>query len=311
MPLPRKLSDDQVREIRDSKQPNTRLAAQYGVDRRGVQLIKRREIYRDVPAIDLKAAGEAYAVPRTPPPNNEYVLADELSMLEALPERYAETIVTKVSHDYGDVSQRLPPRQQEYGPTYKGYVDYHQAVISECLRVAGPSGVVFFHARHQFNKKNLEMNTWDDLFNPFPLRQVITWEHTAVAQDQIIRPMYHLPQTADYIYVFAGDYWHIPAETQASTLHWGEVWQVDFHQVQNPGQSPPEVASRLVALGRGRVLTFAGFDDVALAAIHQRKDWLLVGTDPDDQIQFEERRLALENEIHRQTPDHARYVASR
>lgn len=56
MPLPRKLSDDQVREIRYLEEPNTRLAAQYGVDRRVIQHIKQRQAYRDVPAIDLKAA---------------------------------------------------------------------------------------------------------------------------------------------------------------------------------------------------------------------------------------------------------------
>ena len=297
MPLPRKLSDDQVREIRDSEQPNTRLAAQYGVDRRVIQLIKRHYAYQDVSAIDLKAAAEAYAAPRTPPPNNEYVLADDLSMLEALPERYAETIVTAASRDYGDASQRLSPRRQEYGLGYAGYVDYHQAVISECLRVAGPGGVVFFHVRHRFNQKNLEMNTWDDLVNPFPLCDVITWEHSAVARDQIIRPMQYLPQTADYIYVFAGDYWHIPAETQAGALYWGEVWQVDFYQIQNLGRVPPEVARRFVALGRGRVLTFAGFDDVALAAIRQRRDWLLVGQDPHNRNRFERLRWILEDDI--------------
>ena len=296
MPLPRKLSDDQVREIRDSEQPNTRLAAQYGVDRRVIQRIRRHDAYQDVPAIDLKAAAEAYAAPRTPPPHNEYVLGDDLSMLEALPECYAETIVTAASRDYGNASQRLPPRRQEYGPGYAGYVGYHQAVISECLRVAGPGGVVFFHVRHWFNEKTLEMKTWDDLVNPFPLRQVITWEHNSRSQS---RPglMYHLPLTADHIYVFSGDYWHIPAETQTSAQAWGEVWQVDVDEKHKPGWMPPDVADRCVALGRGRVLTFQGFDNVVLAAVRRRRDWLLVGHDPDYRGYFERRLQTLEDRL--------------
>lgn len=297
MPLPRKLSDDQVREIRDSEEPNTRLAAQYGVHRRVIQRVKQRQAYQDVPAIDLKAAGEAYAVPRTSPPHNAYVLGDDLSMLEALPDSYAETVVAAASRDYDNSFQHFYPRRQEYGPGYEGYVDYHQAVINQCLRVAGPGGVVFFHVRHHFNQKNLEMSTWDDLVNPFPLRQVITWEHSSVGLDQIIRPMHHLPQIADHIYVLAGDYWHIPTETRAGALYWGDVWQVDFYQMRTPGRVPREVARRFVALGRGRVLTFAGFDEVAWEAIRLHRDWLLIGHDPFEQSRFEGYRRRLEDHL--------------
>lgn len=218
-------------------------------------------------------------------------------MLEALPESYAQTIVTAASRDYGNSLQHLYPRRQEYGPGYEGYVDYHRAVINQCLRVAGPGGVVFFHVRHHFNQKSLKMSTWDDLVNPFPLRQIIMWEHSSVARQQIIRPMRHLPQIADHIYVFAGDYWHVPAETRAGALDWGEVWQVDFHQMQIPGWVPPEVARRFVAPGRGRVLAFAGFHEVALEAIRLYRDWVLIGHDPFDQSSFEARRRRLEDHL--------------
>ena len=178
MPLPRKLSDDQVREIRDSEEPNTRLAAQYGVHRRVIQRVKQRQGLPGRACNRPEGRGGDVRGTAYVSPHNAYVLGDDLSMLEALPDSYAETVVAAASRDYDNSFQHFYPRRQEYGPGYEGYVDYHQAVINQCLRVAGPGGVVFFHVRHHFNQKNLEMSTWDDLVNPFPLRQVITWEHS-------------------------------------------------------------------------------------------------------------------------------------
>ena len=297
MPLPRKLSDDQVRAIRDSKEPNPRLAVEYGVDRMVILRIKRRDTYRDVPSLDTSAVVAeakdrvAAASAANPPPQHEYLMADGLTLLETLTDAFFETIVTAPPCNLGTPPPRESPRREEYDARYQQYVDYHIDVISECFRVAGPSGVVFYIRPYQLD--NGKMNTWHDLFAAFPLRQVITWEHGPVSRS---RPelMRHLPRTSTRIYIFAGDYWRAPPKTVATADMWGQVWRIKADQ-GNLNQMPIELAERCIALGRGHVLDpFAGTGNVALAAIRQGRSWLLAGTEPDDQIQFEERRLALE-----------------
>lgn len=44
----RKLTDEQVREIRERKEPETYLAKIYGVSRAAIGLVRRRETYKDV-----------------------------------------------------------------------------------------------------------------------------------------------------------------------------------------------------------------------------------------------------------------------
>ena len=297
MPVKRKLSDEQVRAIRDSKEPNPRLAVEYGVDRMVILRIKRRDTYRDVPSLDTSAvvaeakARVAFASAANPPPQHEYLMADGLTLLETLTDAFFETIVTAPPCNLGTPPPRESPRREEYDARYQQYVDYHVDVISECFRVAGPSGVVFYIRPYQLD--NGKMNTWHDLFAAFPPRQVITWEHGPVSRS---RPelMRHLPRTSTRIYIFAGDYWRAPPKAVATADMWGQVWRIKADQ-GNLSQIPIELAERCIALGRGHVLDpFAGTGNVALAAIRQGRSWLLAGTEPDDQIQFEERRLALE-----------------
>lgn len=308
MPVERKLSDEQVREIRRSEAPNTRLAAEYGVDRKVIQRIKRHDAYKDVPSLDRSAiideakARVAAAWAANPLPQHEYMMADGLTLLEKLSDAMFETIVTAPPCNLGTPPRHNSPRREEYDALYQEYVDYHIDVISECFRVAGPSGVVFYIRPYQLN--NGKMKLWDNLFVSYPLRQVITWEHGSVSRS---RPqlMRHLPRTSTRIYVFAGDYWRAPARAVAPADRWGDVWHIKADQ-GNLNQIPIELAERCIALGRGRALDpFAGNGNVALAAIRQHRDWLLAGVELDDQIQFEERRLALENEIYRQIPGRA------
>ena len=308
MPVERKLSAEQVREIRRSKEPNTRLAAEYGVDRKVIQRIKRHDAYKDVPSLDRNTmtaevkAGEAAASAANPPPQREYVIADGLTLLETLNDASFETIITAPPCNLGTPPPRDSSRREEYDASYQEYVDYHIDVISECFRIAGPSGVVFYIRPYQLD--NGKMNLWDNLFRNFPLRQIITWEHGSVSRS---RPelMHHLPRTSTRIYVFAGDYWRAPPKTTATANMWGDVWHIKADQ-GSLNQIPIELAERCMALGRGHVIDpFAGSGNVALAAIRQHRNWLLAGVELDHQTQFEERRLALESEIYRQVPGRA------
>ena len=302
MPVERKLSDEQVREIRRSKVPNTRLAAEYGVDRKVIQRIKRHDAYKDVPSLDRNTmiaeveARMAAAWTANPLPHHEYVIADGLTLLATLNDASFETIITAPPCNLGNPPPRDSSRREEYDARYQQYVDYHIDVISECFGVAGPSGVVFYIRPYQLD--NGKMNLWDNLFTNFPLRQVITWEHGPVSRS---RPelMHHLPRTSTRIYVFAGDYWPAPPKATATADMWGDAWHIKADR-GSLDPIPIELAERCMALGRGRVIDpFAGSGNVAPAAIRQDRNWLLAGVGLDRQIQFEERRLALESEIYR------------
>ena len=312
MPVKRKLSDEQVREIRRSEAPNTHLAAEYGVDRKVIQRIKRHDAYKDVRSLDVSAVVEeamdrvvsAVTIHLHPTLPCEYVMEDGLTLLRTLDDAFFETIVTAPPCNLGTPSPRESPEREEYDAGYQQYVDYHIDVISECFRVAGPSGVVFYIRPYQLD--NREMNTWHDLFATFPLRQVITWEHGHVPRQTYRSPptpelMHHLPRTSARIYMFAGAYWRVPDRILQKAEQWGGVWHIEADQ-GNLNQMPIELAERCIALGRGRVFDpFAGTGNVGLAAIRQGRSCLLAGTEPDDQIQFEERRLALV-ETYRQIP---------
>ena len=295
MPVRRKLSDDQVREIRQSNETNIRLGAQHGVNSKVILNIKRNDTYKDVPAIELRATEEAVS-----PPHNEYILGDDLSMLEALPERYAETIVIATSSYDGHASSHPPTRRQAYGPGHKEHIDYHQAVIKECLRVAGPSGVVFFHLRYSFDEKTNRLTTWEDMFKPFPLRQMLTLKNNYVPKpkpEPEPKLMYQLPTNADRLYVLAGHYWRIPEETENSAQAWGTVWNANVGRKLKPGWMPTDIADRCVALGRGRVLSFQRFDNVILSAVRRHRSWLMVGQDPEYQEYFERRLNILQDQM--------------
>ena len=306
MPVKRKLSDEQVREIRRSEAPNTHLAAEYGVDRKVIQRIKRHDAYKDVRSLDestvvVSAVGDeaidraVSAFPFPLPDEYVYVMEDGLTFLRTLDDAFFETIVTAPPCNLGTPPPRESLEREEYDARYQQYVDYHIDVISECFRVAGPSGVVFYIRPYQLD--NGEMNTWHDLFATFPLRQVITWEHGHVARQTYRSPptpelMHHLPRTSARIYMFAGAYWRVPDRFLQKDEQWGGVWHIKPHH-GNLNQMPIKLAERCLALGRGRVLDpFAGTGNVGLAAIRQGRSCLLAGTEPDDQIRFAKRRLA-------------------
>ena len=262
MRLNRKLTDDQVRQIRESERPIARLAAENQVDRKVIRRVKRRDAYRDVPD----------QVPDTVwddiQPHNVYLLGDGLDMLQKLPDAYAETIVTR-------------PQFHRTKMSYEEYADLHRRTIQECVRVAGPRGVLFYI--HQYEMVESRLLTLHDVLADFPLRQIIVW----VKAPPWFRgkgPMRQLPQHTEVIFLIAGPYWHVPVRYQAMAERWGEVWQL----TEDPDWPYPEVlAEHCIHLGQGRVLDpFAGRGIVGLVAASYGRDWLLFGTNPAFQETF-------------------------
>ena len=288
MPVPPRFSDDDVRAIRQSSLSARALARKYGVTHATISNIRDRRTYKGVP----DHLGEL--------PTDEYHIADALSFLKTLPDGYCETIVMA----YRTLSRSLSLASGRDATTDwrqpGSYTLALRELIRECIRVAGPSGVVFY--LHSFvNQLIRGMNIRSSLVTQRPLRQVIVVNYPNANKSRSrnpVRRMRILPHTYDVIFMFTGQHWSVPKEIAAEAAEWGDVWHLETGrplQANSPAPFTPEfteeLATRCIVLGTGRVLIpNAASGTVILAAIRAGRDWLACDTDESLKRDFEGRR---------------------
>ena len=291
----RLFTDDAVRAIRQSPLPARTLAKEYGVSHPTILNIREQRTYKHVPdgvGVGLK---------------NQYVITDAQDFLYKLPSGCCPTVVTSPplrqrpaysmkNRDYREEQSRIE------------YVQWQRDIISECLRIAGPSGIVLYHHRFEVSTRR-ELDTRYALTEGLPLRQIIIWNHHMKGFIPNRPRKNRLPTTYSVFFMFTGPHWSIPPESIAAAMAWGDSWDIkpnpeyDLWETASSRRNnrrhrlsfPDELADRCIALGTGTVLDpFAANGATVLAAIRAGRDWLACDSEPTYLQAFQMRQLMLD-----------------
>ena len=293
MSTKRRFNDDEIREIRQSPRSARDLAERHGVSHPTILNIRDRRTYKDVP--DHLGPGL----------KNQYVLGDVLSFLHRLEDGYCGTAVTAppIREVRSIIGRRGGWTGADERLAEQEYIDLQRRIISECLRVVGPEGVLFYHYRYDISSRR-NINLRQEIISNFPLRQIVVWNHGMRRFTPGGRHFNRLPNSYGTIYVISGPRWSIPENSRAAAMAWGDLWDIvpgsmdrfwniTFHRQGRPYPTffPSELADRCVALGPGMVLNpFANTGAVPLAAIRAGRDWLACDSDPANLDAFRLRR---------------------
>ena len=284
----RKLTDEQVREIRRSGEPARVLAERYGVSHPTILNVREGNTYSRVADDDDD--------PVVAGCHNSYFLADAQDFLRKLPDGYCRTVITSPPGAARPSSaRRRGTRGENVRRPYREYVDEQHAVIAECIRVAGDRGVVLYHHKPRLVMDRMDMG--EDLTKDFPLRKVFIWHYRKQRLPARSKKRGQLTNAYDMIFMFAGERWTLPEESSEDLMGWGDVWEIglDHESRRFPPWLPNELVDRCIALGTGRVLDpYAGDGAIALGAIRAGRNWLACDTDPEHAAVFEHRRSILE-----------------
>lgn len=285
MPQPRKLTPDEVRDVRRSRLSQEQAARQYGVDRKTIRNIRKGVTYRDVPDRTPIAPGAHLGLV------NKYLVGDALKLLEQVPDGYAETVLT--------MAPRLVDRVSR--AEYADHADRQREIIQECLRVAGDFGVVMYIHRPRWVGDGSAVELGADIIEGLPLRQSVIWRWLARygrAADSPAGSGVPLLQNYASVFILAGRPWAAPQTAATRLRQMGAVWTIPPpHPANAPPEFPLELARRCVDLGRGRVLDpQAGTGTAALAAAKQGREWTLFNGD-DKHLATFELRLADKGEL--------------
>jgi hypothetical protein len=285
----RKLTDDQVRDIRQSQEPARVLAERHGVTHPTILNVREGRTYKHVRNEPLVSALDWNP--------GEYYVSDAMEFLTRLPDGACTTVVASPP-EYeawapGSERRDIDAAQE---PSYEDYVSWQRSVLAECVRVAGNRGVVFYHHKFRFTGRRLDIGS--ALVEDFPLNRVIVWDHGRMRHMQGDRERGQVSHIYDAIFMFTGRYWTIPRDSAEEAPGWGDVWDVKKfrHEVMGFSSAVPyEVAYRCVALGEGVVLDpFAGSGTTLLAAIRARRPWLACDINPECRESFAQRCALVE-----------------
>ena len=280
----RKLTDDQVREIRRSQEPARALAERYKVSHPTILNVKAGTTYSQVlDDQDDPVVGGLH---------NIFVHQEGLSFLQGLPDGYCSTVVT--SPPQPTAVRRRGARGDSVQRSYEDHAAEQRAVILECIRVAGDQGVVLYHYKTPSAAGLQEMG--QVLTHGCPLHGVIIWRYRKQRPSGGARKPRELPNTYDMIFMFAGKHWSLPEEASEDMTACGDVWEIDLDRESRRFSPtlPNELVDRCVALGRGRVLDpYAGSGATVLAAVRAGRNWLACETDLEQIETFHQRHLLL------------------
>ena len=244
------------------------------MDRKAIDRVRHRQTYKDVP--DAPPTADAPAALH----RNDYVLGDGLQLMDQLPDGYAETVVVMPS-------LFRPPHasHSQVRKARSSYVDRQKSIIREGLRVAGPNGVLLYAHRYDLTADLLDVGPGG--IPEFSPEQVIVWD-TLTKVEPPSASTRRIPGQHRAIYVFAGDRWRIPLDIRDQVGDCGDIWR--FKAQLRDGdlrEFPEELADRLIAMGRGRVLDpFAELGAIGLAAARKNREWTLFGKSAVDQRTF-------------------------
>ena len=284
----RKLTDEQVREIKRSREPARALAERYGVSHPTILNVRDGNTYSHVTDDeDDPVVGEDH---------NAFILADGLDFLQNLPDGYCRTVVTSPPETAHPPSvRRRGARGTDAQLSHRDYMREQRDVIDQCIRVAGDRGIVLYHYRPRFAMGCLDLG--HDLTDGLPLYGIIIWHYKKQRLSAGARKNQRLPNAYDMIFMFTGRHWSLPEENGEDMLEWGDVWEIglDRESRRFTPRLPNELVDRCVALGRGRVLDpYAGSGATVLAAVRAGRNWLACDTDPEQIRTFHQRHGILE-----------------
>lgn len=283
MPTRKRFTDDEIREIRLSPQSARELAQQYDVSHPTILNIRDRRTYKYVP--DHPGPGL----------KNQFVIQDVPEFLAGLPDGYCGTAVTAppTRERRAFIGRRMGWTMTHEQRAEQQYLELQRHIISECLRIVGPEGVLFYRYPYDISNRQ-NVNLRNEIISGFPLKQVVVWNHGMRRFRPRRLPLNRLPNNYSMLYVISGPRWSIPKASQAAAMEWGDLWDITPDSMDRLWNStfrrqeghylssfPSELADRCVALGSGMVLNpFAGAGDAALAAIRADRDWLACDPDP-------------------------------
>ena len=303
----RKLDAEQVREIRASQASLRELAERFRVSPPTILNVKQWRTYKDVPdhPDDPMEPGLVQS-------QDLYLRMEALDLLKRLPTGWCETIATSP-----------PPRLsasaiRQHGPkeARRIYVGWQREAIRECIRVAGPEGIVLYHHMAEPSGEGGLDAKFELVADFAQLSKIIVWQHRPPVVDLLEdlknpgslttgrldhpgpKPWTGEMPTYSFIYAFTGVNWSLPSETSLAAWLWGDVWLVEpiyeqgYRDRPRWVSFPDQLADRCVALGKGTVLDpFAAAGAIPLAAIRAGRSWLACDTRPALMAEFEERRV--------------------
>ena len=158
MPQQRKLTHDEVRDIRRSNLSQALAARKYGVDRKTIRNVRQGVTYQDVPDRTPIASGAHLRLEK------KYLVGDALELLDQVPDGYAATVLTMATPLTGPVGRG----------EHLDHVDRQRRIIQECLRAAGEFGFVMYVHRPRFGY-GAGVDLGADIIGGLPLRQAIIW----------------------------------------------------------------------------------------------------------------------------------------
>ena len=275
MPQPRKLTHDEVRDVRRSGLSQALAAQKYGVDRKTIRNIRQGVTYQDV----LNRAPDAHLMF-----TRKFLVGDALELLDQVPKGYAETVLTMAPQLAGPVGRA----------EHADHVDRQRRIIQDALRAVGDFGVVMYVHRPRVGHAG-DVDLGADIIGGLPLQQAVIWTwpvRYGRGADSIKRGMPLLQNYAS-VFILAGRLWTMSSAVASRFRQRGAIWTMP---PPNPANAPPEfpleLATRCIAMGSGRVLDpQAGTGTVALAAEEQGRSWTLFDSTAAHLDTFE-RRLA-------------------
>ena len=212
MHIRRSFSDDQIRDIRQSPLAGRPLGEQYGVSHQSIINIQHRRSYKNVPE---DPGGQC---------KNEYIRRDSLNFLQELPAGCCGTAVTSQPFRGTRITASQPGGWSEADEqeAENEHVNLQRKIIEECLRIMGPTGVVLYHCEYNVSIKR-RINLRPEIFRELPPQQPIIWNHQLRRFIPGGHQLNRLPNNYGMIYVFSGQRWSIPEETQAKSMEWGDL----------------------------------------------------------------------------------------
>ena len=245
----KKFNDNDVRQIRASEDSARAIARRYGVSFPTILDIRHHRTYKCVPAIVDDPTKSPIIR------DNQFIRTKAMTLMNILPAGYCQTVVTSIPRDL-----RNPWVHDE--KTQQIYAKWKQKVLEECLRVAGPQGIVICH----------QVGT-----NPN-------------------RPS----ELSNSITINTGEQWSIPKQSRVANINTiiASFHQMPPQDPEQVPAFPEDIVDTCLSLGSQRVLDpFANTGAVPLAAIRAGRTWLAADMRTDLMSEFRRRKEDLTTRI--------------
>ena len=235
-----------------------------------------------------------------------YLVTDGVELLESLPAGSVSAVITSPPYNLGLKPRRSTNwdtnRLRSDGYAYHDddmprpeYVKWQRRAIGAALEVVGDAGVAIW--QHKPLHRQSLVNLQGELFEGFPVRQVVIWDRDASNNHNIAFPC---PPSYEFIVFMAQRTWKPPEGAYQVSRKWGAVWRIHHAPPSNqhPAPFPLELARRMCAYAHmdGLVVDpFAGSGTVGVAAAEMALPCIMADVDPKYRTMWEERVNRISN----------------